>query len=121
MHRLTFLGLGLFVLFSIATEGSRRSLAADPTPTENVQSQELDFVLHAADVPYAALKYRLLPRAIEMTPGNAAPHYFRAALVWNNDKALQDVDAEPGAGAESKLDQWLKMPLDQLAKNEDAQ
>src|SRR5262245_12098648 len=79
------------------------------------------FHLRPAEPPYAALKYRLLPHGIEQTPGNAAPHYFRAAMAMANDKAIQDVDAQAAAGGSSKLDEWLSLPLDQLRKNEEAQ
>lgn len=78
-------------------------------------------ILHPAAPPFAALKYLLLPGGIDQTPGNAAPHYFRAALMIANDKAIQDVDAEPSPKSLSKLDEWLIMPLDQLNKNEEAQ
>src|SRR5215472_18979578 len=119
-----------FKLFRIAMVGSlvglvglaavRQSRAAD-SDQRAAESQPADkadevktvrFVLHPAEPPYAALKYRLLPHGSEQTPGNAAPHYFRAAMVMMNDGEIQKVEG-------SKLDDWLSLPLDQLSKDEE--
>ncbi|HTQ39447.1 MAG TPA: hypothetical protein VMJ32_10480 [Pirellulales bacterium] len=85
------------------------------------QRETVHLLLHPADLPYAALKYQLLPKGIEKTPGNAAPHYFRAALMMASDKAIQDADAQSSPGASSQLDEWLNLPVDELSKNEAAQ
>lgn len=100
----------------------KKPASAPPSSTTTAEKPEVfQFILHPAMPPYAALKYRLLPRGIEQTPGNAAPHFFRAALMIANDKAIQDVDAAPSPEALSKLDQWLDLPLDLLSKNDEAQ
>jgi hypothetical protein len=105
-----------------------RLTVADDTTNKGSQSTEsanqletVHLLLHPAEAPYAALKYRLLPSGIEQTPGNAAPHYFRAAMFILDDKAIQEADVQAATGALSKLDDWLKLPLDQLSKNEEAQ
>src|SRR5262245_27123360 len=67
-----------------AAEEAKKQPSADAAKDE---VKTAHFVLHPAEPPHAALKYRLLPSGIEQTPGNAAPHYFRAAMVWTGEKA----------------------------------
>lgn len=50
---------------------------------------------------------------IDQTPGNAAPQYVRALLVWSNDNRYESV--------QDKIAGWEELPLDQLAHNEEAQ
>jgi hypothetical protein len=107
-------------LVGLAAVRQSRAAESDQPAAESQAADKADevktvrFVLHPAEPPYAALKYRLLPHGSEQTPGNAAPHYFRAAMVMMNDGDIQKVES-------SKLDDWLSLPLDQLSKDEDAQ
>jgi hypothetical protein len=94
---------------------------ASPTAAPTDQPETVHFILHPAESPYAALRYRLANSGLEKTPGNAAPNYMRAALVWFDSPEVQAVDAQATPNASSKLDDWLAMPLDELAKNESAQ
>jgi hypothetical protein len=107
-------------LIFLATIGINRWAIADEkqapkSPPANVadQPETIHFVLHPATPPYASLKIRLLPASIEQTPGNAAPQYVRALLVWSNDKRYESI--------QDKIADWEELPLNELAHNEEAQ
>ncbi len=53
------------------------------------QAKTTRFLLHPAEMPYAAMKYRLLPKYIEQTPGNAAPQYFAQSWSWATTKLIK--------------------------------
>ena len=111
----SLLGLtGLAAARTFCAAESDQAAAESQAADKADEVKTVRFVLHPAEPPYAALKYRLLPHGTEQTPGNAAPHYFRAAMVMMNDGEIQKVES-------SKLDDWLYLPLDQLSKNEEAQ
>jgi hypothetical protein len=55
------------------TENQPADAAKQDEPTERL-------VIHPALLPRPALKYRLFPKYIEQSPGNAAPQYMKAAL-----------------------------------------
>src|SRR5262245_17784130 len=69
--------------FAMADDNAQKQ-PAGPQSGSEIKTEHL--LLRPAEPPHAALKYRLLPRGIEQTPGNAAPHYFRAAQILANDK-----------------------------------
>src|SRR5262245_8303717 len=99
--------------------GAEEAKKQPPADAAKDEVKTAHFLLHPAEAPYAALKYRLLASGIEQTPGNAAPHYFRAAMVWTSEKAVQDVLADDGRG--TKLERWTALPLDELRKDQEAQ
>src|SRR5437899_3070886 len=104
----------LIAALAITAFLSNFARAAEPAGGDKMtESTTLKFTLHAAKPPYAALKYHLLPKYIDEAPGNAAPHYMRAALAWDNEKAYQDV--------KDKISDWVDLPLAELNKNEEAQ
>jgi hypothetical protein len=110
MHRNIFL-IAALALASLVSNFAR---ADEPAGGDKkAESTTLKFTLRAAKPPYAALKYHLLPKYIDEAPGNAAPHYMRAALAWDNEKAYQDV--------KEKISDWVDLPLAELNKNEEAQ
>jgi hypothetical protein len=73
-----------------------------------------------AAVPVPTLRYQLIQRDLDLKPGNAAPHYYRAHLEFQPlMKSLRDKFNE-----ETELDQWYfsgadaaplaKLPLDKI-------
>ncbi len=98
-------------LLCAAASIARGQDTGPPKPqTEAVQTTH--FILHPAELSYAPMKYRLLPKYIEQTPGNAAPHYFRAMMVWGFNKSYQD--------AAEKISDWAELPLSNLRDNDQA-
>jgi hypothetical protein len=57
--------------------------------------------------PRPAMKYRLLPPAIDQEPGNAAQLYMLAASQANFDEKFN-----------SQLSEWVDMPIDKLPRQE---
>jgi hypothetical protein len=103
----------LIATLAITTLLSTLARADEPSSGDKkAESTTLKFTLRAAKPPHAALKYHLLPRYIDQMPGNAAPHYMRAALAWENEKAFQD--------AKDKIGDWDELPLAELNKNSEA-
>jgi hypothetical protein len=92
------------------------SLAAQPAkpssslPPETPKPKELALSPAAAPVP--ALKYRLLPSAAELNPGDAAPIYLRI-------HGYEDSPLEPHwRQITEKGTKWLELPLDQFPVDE---
>jgi len=123
MNRLKSFALCNLILLTLLTILSGHIAADDqkPTAANADQPATVQLIVHPAAPPYATLKYRLIPKGIELTPGNAAPHYFRAAMVIGERPEYQSAIAAPDVGKNSKLENWLELPLDQLRKNEEAQ
>jgi hypothetical protein len=81
-----------------------------PAPSPRV----IPLTVSATPAPVPALRYELLPKLRDRTPGNAALEYRRAGLVrpaWPSD---------PGESRRQNdmLDEWQAMPLDQLPVRE---
>ncbi len=92
-----------------ATTSQAQVALHDNEPAAKPQEVNVErFVLTPAQPPYAALRYRLLPRFIEQSPGNAATQYPKALLLLNS-KAYRE--------AEDKIPDWNDLPLDQLRGN----
>lgn len=68
------------LVFSAASAWAQQPAPAQPTePAPELSVIRLE--VSPAAAPYAALKYRLLPEYTELTPGNAAPLYYRALVA----------------------------------------
>lgn len=78
-------------------------------PTEGPQVVRLS--LAPAAEPEPALKYELLPRPSQRSPGNAAPYYYRAMLGLHQLGETRRAQAEVEKAG-------LEAPLDQLPKGE---
>lgn len=77
-------------------------VAAQP-PDEN-PVPVVKLTLSPAAAPTPALKYELLPRAFDRTPGNAAEGYYRAGLLLAESKAQVKTNPE-------QVRAWLKAPV----------
>ncbi|HEX2475147.1 MAG TPA: hypothetical protein VHK01_10390, partial [Lacipirellulaceae bacterium] len=78
-------------------------LGAEPSSPE-------ELTLHPVAVPRPALRYRLLPSAVDQLPGNAAVEYGKVmAEEWTyfNKHVIN-----------GKIDEWQEMPLDQLRRED---
>jgi hypothetical protein len=78
------LGIGAAVLLT----GGR--LSADDSPADPNRPTQVKVTLHPQAVPRAALKYELLPRYLETTPGNAATLWYRAIIHMKAHSQLPD-------------------------------
>ena len=88
------------------------SPAGKAEKTQEDQPPVIQLTLKPAGVPVPALKYQLLPKYLERTPGNGAPCYYRAA-VW---RLLQG--SESRQRLDANLRGWLDVPLEQFPKEE---
>jgi hypothetical protein len=72
----------------------------------------VQFILHPAAPPAAATEFRLSPRFLERTPGNAAILYTKVTTLnaESNDKAKIEIA--------QKIVGWLSMPPSELPKDE---
>ena len=68
-------------------------------------------ILHPAAAPTPALKYALLPELRDTIPGNAVTHYRQAIQILKQD-------GPPKKGREEQVDQWMKIPLKDLPREE---
>jgi hypothetical protein len=92
---------------------ARVSAAADTASAASESPTVIKLALHPSPDAQAALRYRLRPRFIEQSPGNAAVQYMRAALAWAEKKDYRDV-AE-------RIPDWLDLSLEQLRHHDDVQ
>jgi hypothetical protein len=67
-------------LFMLAAQGHAQFAIQDQKPKSD-EPTPIKLVLHPADPPYAALRYRLLPRLPDQVPGDAAAHYLRMCVI----------------------------------------
>ncbi len=85
---------------------AQESKPSTSKPPETTKPKEL--ALSPAATPVPALKYRLLPSAAELIPGDAAPIYLR--IHGYEDASLEPYWKQIGENSEK----WRAMPLDQL-------
>jgi hypothetical protein len=98
---------------ALAPPGSLPAQPAKPSssrPPEPPKPKELALSPAAASVP--ALKYRLLPSAAELNPGDAAPIYLRI-------HGYEDTSLDPHwRQISEKSTKWLELPLDRFPVDE---
>lgn len=102
--------LALIALF--ATTPSRGQSAKDggtpPPPDPTQWTREL--TVSPAPAPVPALRYELLPKLRDRTPGNAAVHYLRAAVL----RPAGPQDPAEAQRLSDRLDRWEAGRIDQL-------
>jgi hypothetical protein len=87
----------------LAAQDARRADAGPPEPT-----RPRELALSPAAAPVPALKYRLLPSAADLNPGDAAPIYLR--IHGKEDAPMQPLWQQIG----EKVPKWLDLPLDEF-------
>jgi hypothetical protein len=102
-------------LFFLALAGP--SLAQPPAAPDPNLPETIALTVAPAAEPRPALKYRLIPAAVERTPGNAAPFYYRAVLHLNNLpkdhwKAYDEnqdkwLSSDPAVFSKEEVAKWL--------------
>lgn len=95
-----------------AAVGLVLGLAWGPARAEETGAQQAPVVkltLHPAPEPRPALKYRLLPEAIDLKPGNAAVMYNKVFLQWSQRRH----DTETW----QRIVDWSAVPLDGLPRD----
>src|SRR5436305_959730 len=78
---------------------------AQPPPAEPIR-----LTVRPAPLPSPALKYHFLPELREQTAGNAALHYYRAALLLPPAGTARD--------AEDRAGKWREMSVKDLPREE---
>ena len=83
-------------------------------PGANAQEEPavevVELSLHPAMPPRAALEHRLLPSYLNMTRGNAAPLYSKAALALSQTNSHEELW--------NNVCQWLESPPDELPREQ---
>ena len=98
--------LAAFAVLTFVVVISHASFADDkPQPDPN-EPQVTRLVLHPAEPPAVAMKHRLLPRYLDLVPGNAAVQYLKAALPDSGGPRV--------AEAQDKLADLLDQPRDKF-------
>jgi len=106
--------VALAVVLPTASAGETPARAAEEKPSVEV----VELTLHPAGAPRPALKYRLLPRPLEWTPGNAVPLYMKAFLMMQEISRGAIPQHEPYERLWDNHVNWLSTPLDQLPLEE---
>src|SRR5581483_10364094 len=83
-----------------------RPAAAAPAPPRNV----ISLTVSPAAAPVPALKYELLPRLRDRTPGNAALDYYRAAALRPNWPREPDESRRQ----DEMVGRWEETPVEKL-------
>ncbi len=102
---------GVLALAAVFTLDGTSS-AADPpkdAPTLRLYKVPRELRLSPVPAPVPALRYRLLPLAADLTPGDAAPVYIRLAGLATTEGMRQ---------INGKTSEWANLPLDQLPLSE---
>jgi hypothetical protein len=106
--------LAVLITAHFATStGASAALAQAPQPGDRPQSVEsrrpTELAVSPAAEPVPALRYRLLPIASELNPGDAAPIYLRIRHELDSD-TLDSISEKERA--------WADLPLDALPRTE---
>jgi hypothetical protein len=80
--------------------------AAQPAPPRNV----VTLTVSPAAAPVPVLRYELLPRLRERTPGNAALDYYRAGMLRPNWPR----DPDESRKQDEMVGRWEEMPVEKL-------
>jgi len=100
---------------------------AQSKPEGQPELKVVNLAVYPAPIPQPAMKYRLLPRLSEQTPGNAALLYDTIFLQIANEDGIkegQSKDLKDEKEKEKyftnadKLSNWLNTPLAELPKDE---
>jgi hypothetical protein len=105
--------LALLLLGTAALAQPPKELTKDVPPGAKNPPVSIDvrkLTASAAAAPVPALKYELLPRLRDRTPGNAALGYHRAHML----RPSWPRDAEEGRKLQEKLMAWEELPVDKL-------
>src|SRR5262249_28008819 len=88
------------------------AIAQSPADKSPEPPKPKELALSPAAAPVPALKYRLLPSAAELNPGEPAPIYLR--IHGYEDSSLEPHWKQIG----EKSSKWLELPLDQFPVDE---
>ncbi|MGD0518354.1 MAG: hypothetical protein ABSA26_12535 [Thermoguttaceae bacterium] len=102
-------------------------IAEQSKPDNRPDLKVVNLTIYPAPIPRPAMKYHLLPRLVDQTPGNAAPLYDTVfmQIAWEDgikdglSKDLKDEkEREKFFTNADKLSLWLDTPLDELPKDD---
>jgi hypothetical protein len=83
---------------------------------QGVVGAEFQLTVQPAKEPVLALKYQFLPELRDQTPGNAAPLYQRAILVYKEKRS--ELDPEQRRELMQQVEKWSDLPLKSLPRAE---
>lgn len=84
---------------------------APPPPPRRDQPRQIPLRVTPVAEPSPPLRYSLVPKYLDQTPGNSVPFYYRAVLQFQSRRETFDQRYET-------LEQWRELPLDQLPRDE---
>jgi hypothetical protein len=94
---------------------------ADVTVVDNKDGQEtIRMTVTPAAAPVPALRHRLMPRELELKPGNSAPYYYRAQLELRDtmktirDEYNEETMLSKWYGTDAEATPIAKLPLDKV-------
>jgi hypothetical protein len=87
-------------------------LLALAVPAAVCGKEPIQLTLRLAPAPEPALRYRLLPELMDQGPGNAVEFYQQAV------EALKKARKESDGGPAGDVLRWLKLPADELPREE---
>jgi hypothetical protein len=118
----------LTVLFSLCfVLGNTPINAADTKQEGQPELKVINLAVYPAPIPRPAMKYHLLPRLADQTPGNAALLYDTIFIRIAEEDGIRDgqsrdlkdeKEKEKFATNADKLSNWLATPLAELPKDE---
>jgi hypothetical protein len=122
----------LAVLFSLCfvlgnTSINAMEIPARSKPEDQPELKVINLAVYPAPIPRPAMKYRLLPRYADQTPGNAALLYDTVfmQIAWEDGikdaqtKGIKDEkEREKFDTNADKLSNWLDTPLGELPKDD---
>jgi len=120
------------ILFSLCFALSSASVNAADTPAQSKPDDQpelkvINLAVYPAPIPRPAMKYHLLPRYADQTPGNAALLYDTVLMqiAWEQgirdeqSRGLKDEkELEKFFTNADKLSLWLETPLAEIPKND---
>lgn len=132
MKYVSHLTILISICFVLAgTSINAADTSAQTKPDDQPELKVINLTVYPAPIPRPAMKYHLLPRLADQTPGNAAllyheifehfPSWYMRFPMDNNVEINPDLDAQHSNDYVvkfEKLSQWQEMPLNELPKEE---
>jgi hypothetical protein len=123
MPRVSLLSVTTLVLGLIPCIQAARGQA--PPPDLNIP-ETIELTVSPAPEPRPALRFQLLPAVHERTPGNAAPHYYRAIVLQKNlpkeywqeygENSNRWLEGPPASFPKAEVANWLARQRSVLAE-----
>jgi hypothetical protein len=111
----------------IAASASAAETAAQNKPKDGPEFKVINLSVYPAPIPRPAMKYHLLPRLVDQTPGNAALLYDTIFIRISEEDGIRQGKAEARKDEKEgehvsayadRISKWQETPLAELPKDE---